>query len=481
MIREIVFDTETTGLYCEKGDRLVEIGAVELINHVPSGKIFHQYINPKRYIPKEVVKIHGLTEDFLKDYPTFDKIADKWIDFVGDAKLVAHNATFDMNFMNYELKQIGKKAFNKNRVIDTLKIAKSKFSREKCNLDALCKKFNIDNSKRTNHGALLDAQLLSEVYLKLLDENELNLPQDNNKKIKSNNRNGTLKNNKSKSVKDNKSISKKDDKIVNNYKRKEQEPEQKKEERTDNNYQYRSINNYEPICRYEEETVINNDNKERVGIKYILGMFLWIIGYIGMFWLGFRALVIEWLFIRESFWNMLNPFIHFKVLWHLLHDLDIYAVISCFGLGFLLFKWAEKDDNKAKTIKQEKIDAEQHASNKKWFIISLIIIAIMVAKVLPRISSVIKTAKHSDSSYSQTVSQKKTTIDDVIKLGCLSEEDFADYVGSSSFSWNNKELDYFINRYNEALPDCPMLDSKNVLMHLGILSIQANSSNKDEQ
>ena len=172
MVREIVFDTETTGFYPDKGDRLVEIGAVELVDHIQTGVIFHEYINPERDVPEEVVKVHGLTYDFLKDYPTFDKIADKWIDFVGDAKLVAHNATFDMNFVNYELKQLCKPEFDNENVIDTLEIAKRLFPGRHNNLDALCKRFNIDNSARTYHGALLDAQLLAEVYLELLGGKE---------------------------------------------------------------------------------------------------------------------------------------------------------------------------------------------------------------------------------------------------------------------------------------------------------------------
>ena len=168
MTREIVFDTETTGFDYDKGDRLVEIGAVELVNHVPTGVTFHRYINPEREVPEEVVKVHGLTYEFLKDYPTFDKVADEWIDFVGDAVLVAHNATFDINFVNYELKQIGKQQYSWDRVVDTLEIARLLFPGSRNNLDALCKRFNVDNTARTFHGALLDAQLLSEVYLELL-------------------------------------------------------------------------------------------------------------------------------------------------------------------------------------------------------------------------------------------------------------------------------------------------------------------------
>ena len=168
-LREIVFDTETTGLDPLTGDKIVEIGAVELINHIPTGKTYHQYINPERDVPEEVVKVHGLTTEYLKDFPIFADIAQEWIDFIGeDGVLVAHNAPFDMKFVNYELQRIGYESYEKDRGIDTLEIAKSKFPGQRNNLDALCKRFNIDNSARTFHGALLDAQLLAEVYLELL-------------------------------------------------------------------------------------------------------------------------------------------------------------------------------------------------------------------------------------------------------------------------------------------------------------------------
>jgi len=173
MVREIVFDTETTGLSPEKGDRLVEIGAVELINHLPTGKTYHQYINPERDVPEEVVAVHGLTEEFLKDFPVFADVAQDFIDFVGDdGVLVAHNAQFDMNFINYELKKIGREGYDFDRVIDTLEIARKMFPGAKNNLDALCKRFGVDNSSRTLHGALLDADLLAKVYLELLGGDE---------------------------------------------------------------------------------------------------------------------------------------------------------------------------------------------------------------------------------------------------------------------------------------------------------------------
>ena len=172
-IREIVFDTETTGFDPTTGDKLVEIGAVELINHIPTGRTYHQYINPERDVPEEVVKVHGLTTEFLKDFPVFADVAQDWIDFVGDdGILVAHNATFDMKFINYELNKLGYQGYEWDRVVDTLEIAKNKFPGQRNNLDVLCKRFGIDNSARTFHGALLDAQLLAEVYLELLGGSE---------------------------------------------------------------------------------------------------------------------------------------------------------------------------------------------------------------------------------------------------------------------------------------------------------------------
>lgn len=173
-MREIVFDTETTGFYYDKGDRVIEIGAVELVDKKQTGKVFHKYINPEREVPEEAVKVHGLTYDFLKEFPTFDKIADEWLEFVGDAVLVAHNAAFDINFINYELKQIGKDCFDFSKVVDSLEIARKKFPNKHNKLDDLCKRFDVDNSARTFHGALLDAQLLAEVYVKLVCGDEQN-------------------------------------------------------------------------------------------------------------------------------------------------------------------------------------------------------------------------------------------------------------------------------------------------------------------
>ena len=173
-MREIVLDTETTGLDADNGDRIVDIGCVELENHQPTGKTFQVYINPMRSISEEVVRIHGLTEEFLSDKPTFEEIADDFLAFVGEnTPLVIHNAAFDIKFLNMELKRCNRPLLSQNRVIDTLIIAKNKFPGSRVNLDVLCKKFNVDASKRTVHGALLDSELLAEVYLELITDREL--------------------------------------------------------------------------------------------------------------------------------------------------------------------------------------------------------------------------------------------------------------------------------------------------------------------
>ena len=146
MLREIVFDTETTGFDPHQGDKLVEIGAIELINHIPTGRTYHQYINPLRDMPEEAFKVHGLSTEFLQNYPRFSEIAKDFLNFVGDdGIMVAHNAQFDMNFVNYELKHNGFDTLKDHEVVDTLEIAKAKFPSARNNLDALCKRFNIDN------------------------------------------------------------------------------------------------------------------------------------------------------------------------------------------------------------------------------------------------------------------------------------------------------------------------------------------------
>jgi DNA polymerase-3 subunit epsilon len=166
-MREIILDTETTGLNPDKGDRIVEIGCVELWNKLPTGQTFHKYINPERDMPEEAKKIHGLSNEFLADKPVFKEISEDFINFISDSIIVAHNANFDMKFINFELKSIGKPKVSLDNVIDTVKLARIKFPGSSVSLDALCKRFNIDLSVRSNHGALLDASLLSEVYLEL--------------------------------------------------------------------------------------------------------------------------------------------------------------------------------------------------------------------------------------------------------------------------------------------------------------------------
>lgn len=167
-MREIVLDTETTGFDPETGDRIVEIGAVELRNHMPTGRTFHKYINPERAMPKEAFEIHGLGDDFLREKPVFKLIAEEFVDFVEDAKLVIHNAAFDMKFLNAELGWLGMPTIPWDRAIDTLDMARRKFPGSPSSLDALCRRFGIDNSARTLHGALLDSEILAEVYLELI-------------------------------------------------------------------------------------------------------------------------------------------------------------------------------------------------------------------------------------------------------------------------------------------------------------------------
>ncbi|KIT14962.1 DNA polymerase III subunit epsilon [Jannaschia aquimarina] len=167
-MREIVLDTETTGFEPESGDRIVEIGAVELINHIATGRTYHQYINPERTMPQGAFEVHGLGDDFLKDFPLFKEIGRAFLDFIGDDKLVIHNAAFDMKFLNAELEWMGLPRLAPDRAVDTLAIARSKFPGSPASLDALCKRFGIDNSSRTLHGALLDSEILAEVYLELI-------------------------------------------------------------------------------------------------------------------------------------------------------------------------------------------------------------------------------------------------------------------------------------------------------------------------
>lgn len=166
-MREIIFDTETTGFDPSQGHRVVEIGCVELVNHIPTGRTYHTYLNPERDMPTEAALVHGLTEEFLKDKPVFAEVVVDFLDFIGDAPLVAHNASFDMNFINAELKRSGFPSLSDKRAVDTVMMARKMFPGAPASLDALCKRFGVDLSGRSLHGALLDARLLADVYLEL--------------------------------------------------------------------------------------------------------------------------------------------------------------------------------------------------------------------------------------------------------------------------------------------------------------------------
>jgi DNA polymerase-3 subunit epsilon len=167
MTREIVIDTETTGLNPLGGDRVVEIGGVELVNHVPTGRHFHKYINPERAMTEDAFRVHGLSDEFLRDKPRFAEIADEMLAFFGDAALIAHNAPFDVSFLNYELEQTRRPRLA-NPVIDTVELAREKHPGARVSLDALCRHYGVDNTRRTLHGALLDSEILADVYLELI-------------------------------------------------------------------------------------------------------------------------------------------------------------------------------------------------------------------------------------------------------------------------------------------------------------------------
>lgn len=166
-MREIVIDTETTGFDPKDGHRLIDIGCVELLNLVPTGKTFQRYVNPQRSIPEEAVRVHGLTSDFLQSYPVFSAIAHDFLDFISDSPLIAHNAEFDMRFINFELLSAGLDPIPMKRAVDTLQLARARFPGSPNTLDALCKRLGVDNSDRTQHGALLDSKILASVYLEL--------------------------------------------------------------------------------------------------------------------------------------------------------------------------------------------------------------------------------------------------------------------------------------------------------------------------
>ena len=171
-MNEIFLDTETTGLSFREGHKVIEIACIETKDLIPTGKIFHKVINPKRSMPAEAFKVHGFSEKYLSDKETFDKVADEFIKFVKDKKIIIHNASFDLNFLDGELGLLQKEKINKSLVIDSLDIARNKFPGTSNSLDSLCKRFNIDLSRRTKHNALLDCELLREVYINLLDAKE---------------------------------------------------------------------------------------------------------------------------------------------------------------------------------------------------------------------------------------------------------------------------------------------------------------------
>lgn len=167
-MREICLDTETTGLDPKDGHKVIEIACVEMVDKIRTGKVFHVYVNPRRDVPQEAFKVHGISTEFLQDKPIFDHIAHKFLDFIKDAKLVIHNAAFDLKFLNHELRLVGLGAIDSSSVVDTLDLARKKFPGSPASLDALCKRFNIDISHRTKHGALLDTELLCDVYIELM-------------------------------------------------------------------------------------------------------------------------------------------------------------------------------------------------------------------------------------------------------------------------------------------------------------------------
>ena len=181
---EVFLDTETTGLSFKEGHKIVEIACIETKDLIVTGKVFHKLINPERDIPEDAFKVHGFSRNFLSDKETFDKVADEFLNFIKDKKIIIHNAPFDLSFLNGELRSINKDQVDKNLVIDSLDVARNKFPGTSNSLDALCKKFNIDLSRRTKHNALLDCELLREVYINLLDAKEPKFNLSNNVSVK---------------------------------------------------------------------------------------------------------------------------------------------------------------------------------------------------------------------------------------------------------------------------------------------------------
>lgn len=176
---EVILDTETTGLSTTEKHRIVEIGCIELKNQIATNKIFHEYLNPQREVSEDAYKIHGYSDKFLSDKKFFPEIVGSFLDFIKDKTIIIHNAAFDLSFLNFELKRVNEKEINKSSVIDTLEIARQKFPGSQNSLDALCKRFNIDNTERKKHNALIDCQLLKEVYINLIDQKEPKLNLEN--------------------------------------------------------------------------------------------------------------------------------------------------------------------------------------------------------------------------------------------------------------------------------------------------------------
>lgn len=195
-MREISLDTETTGLDPKDGHRIVEIGCVEIIDKIKTGNVFHIYINPERDMPESAFKVHGISEDFLKDKPKFTDIAGDFINFIKDTNLIIHNAAFDMKFINYELRQCGLEIIERRFIKDSLIMARNKYPGAKNSLDALCKRFKIDLSRREKHGALLDADLLADVYIEMIGGNQNSLFEEQKEVVKQENATTTKKNNK---------------------------------------------------------------------------------------------------------------------------------------------------------------------------------------------------------------------------------------------------------------------------------------------
>ena len=183
---EVILDTETTGLSTTQKHRIVEIGCVELENQIPTNRIFHKYINPQRSVSEDAYKVHGYSDKFLSEKKTFSEISDEFLNFIKDKKLIIHNAPFDLSFLNYELKIIKKPSIDVKNVVDTLEIARLKYPGAQNSLDALCKRFNIDNSRREKHTALIDCHLLKEIYINLVEQKEPKLNLENEEVINTN-------------------------------------------------------------------------------------------------------------------------------------------------------------------------------------------------------------------------------------------------------------------------------------------------------